>query len=76
MEKEEKYGRGKHPNSLANLTSHKGRPRSFDTPKKKRNIYVTQEGWEGLNPVLQEAGCKSVSELLEKLGRGWIKVSA
>lgn len=69
-----KYTPGSHPNSRANLTYHKGRPKVFSTTKKKRNLTVTEEGWEGLKPVLESTGCNSVSEFLEKVGRGQIEV--
>lgn len=67
---------GEHPNSQANLTYHEGRPLSFGVEKKKRNLTVTEEGWEGLQSVVKDLGCESVSEFLEKVGRGQVKVSA
>jgi hypothetical protein len=70
------YSPGRHPNTLANLTYHEGRPTIFDSPKKRRNVSVTEEGWKGLQPLMEETGCKSVSDLLEKLGRGLVKISA
>ena len=73
---EKKYRQGQHPNSKANLTYHHGRPQTFGVQKKKRNLTVTEEGWEGLMPIIEELGCKSVSEFLEKVGRGQVKVSA
>lgn len=72
----EKYAPGEHPNSKANLIYHEGRPKAFGAKKLKRNLTVTEEGWEGLQPIIKEAGCSSVSEFLEKLGRGQLKVSA
>jgi hypothetical protein len=71
-----KYSPGHHPNSQANLNYRGGRPKVFDSEKKRRNISVTEEGWEGLQPIVEELGCKSVSDLLEKLGRGVVKLSA
>ena len=70
------YAPGKNPNSLANLTYREGRPRLFDEEKKRRNLSVTEKGWKGLKSVADELGCKSVSEFLEKVGRGQVKVSA
>ncbi len=59
-----------HPNSLANLT---GRPQAYlDEKKKRRNLTVTDTGWEGAQPIVRKAGCASVSEFIEKLGRGQI----
>jgi hypothetical protein len=68
------YDKGKHPNSLANLTYHEGRPKLFDEGKKRRNLSVTEKGWNGLKSVADELGCSSVSDFLEKLGRGEVKV--
>ena len=67
------YKPGKHPNSLANLT-HEGRPKSYDTEKKQRYLSITEEGWRGVKEIVVEAKCKSVSELLEKLGRKELKI--
>ena len=67
------YSQGKHPHSLANLNYRGGRPLTFDSLKKKRSVSVTEEGWTGLQPVIEELGCKSVSEFLEKVGRGLVK---
>ena len=61
------YSLGKHPNSLANLNYRGGRPKTFDSSKKRRSVSVTEEGWEGLQPVIEELGCKSVSDFLEKV---------
>ncbi len=68
------YAQGKHPNSLANLNYRGGRPKTFDSSKKRRSVSVTEEGWEGLQPVIEELGCKSVSDFLEKVGRGLVKI--
>ena len=43
---EKKYAPGHHPHSQANLTYHEGRPLAFGAQKKKRNLTVTEEGWE------------------------------
>ena len=68
-----KYERGKHPSSLANLNYRGGRPKTFKTKKKQRTLTVTEEGWEGLQPVIEALGCKSVSDFLEKVGRGLLE---
>ena len=67
-------GRGKHPNSLENLTYNGGRPTQYDSSKKTRTLTVTEEGWLGFDKLAKQNGCSSRSELLEKLGRGIIKL--
>ena len=74
---ETKYGRGENPNSLANLTTGRGgRKSAFGAQKKQRYLTITDEGWEGAKKIAIAAGCSSVSELLEKLGREQVKVLA
>ncbi|MDJ0717320.1 MAG: hypothetical protein QNJ54_24400 [Prochloraceae cyanobacterium] len=75
---EQKYSKGKHPNSLSNLKPGSGRkPKAFaEEDKKRRYLTVTETGWEGVKPIIKQLGCSSVSEFLEKLGRGEIKLSA
>lgn len=59
-----------HPNSLANLS---GRPKAYlNEDKRRRSLTVTDTGWEGAQPIIRQAGCASVSEFIEKLGRGQI----
>lgn len=65
--------RGQHQNSLANLQP---RPKIYDEEKKRRTLTVTESGWEGSIEVIEALGCSSVSEFLERLGRGEVKVSA
>ena len=72
--KKSEYTPGTHPNSLENLTYHKGRPLAYDEPKKRREASVTQTGWDGLKQVAIEAGCTGISDLLEKLGRREIEL--
>lgn len=67
-------GRGKHPNSLDNLTYNGGRPKQYNSSKKTRTVTVTEEGWLGFDKLAKQHGCSSRSELLEKLGRGIIKL--
>ena len=62
-----------HPNSLQNL-NREGRPHAFDEDKKRRYLTVTETGWEGTVAIASSHDCKSVSELLEKLGRGELVV--
>ena len=66
--------KGKHPNSLANLNYRGGRPKSFGTKKKQRTLTVTEEGWEGLKPLIEQLECKSVSDFLEQAGRGLLEI--
>ncbi len=67
------YKPGEHPNSLANLI-HEGRPKAYGTEKKQRYLSITEEGWNGVKNVAKMADCNSVSDLLEKLGRGDFKI--
>ncbi|WP_238569034.1 hypothetical protein [Xenococcus sp. PCC 7305] len=67
-------GRGRHPNSLDNLTYNGGRPTQYDSSKKTRSVTVTEEGWVGFSQLAKQHGCSSRSELVEKLGRGIIKL--
>lgn len=69
------YKLGTHPKSLANLT-HEGRPKAYGVEKKQRYLSVTEEGWNGVKEIVAEAECKSVSELLEKLGRRELKITS
>jgi hypothetical protein len=65
--------RGHHPNSKANLQA--GRPTAFDEKKKVRAVSVTQQGWTGITEMAEAFGCSSVSEFLERLGRGELKIA-
>ena len=67
--------RGKHPNSLANLQLGGGKS-TFAEPKKVHQVTVTSEGWQGLRQLAKATGHKSISELLEKLGREGVKAIA
>jgi len=73
---EAKHKPGEHPNSLANLNYRGGRSKAFGVEKKQRYLTITDEGWEGIQLVAKAAGCGSVSDLLEKIGRGQIKLPA
>ena len=62
-----------HPNKIANLS---GRPKAYlNEVKKRRNLTVTETGWQGSQPIIRKLGCASVSEFIEKLGRGQIDFS-
>lgn len=64
--------RGHHQNSLANLQP---RAKTYNEEKKKRTLTVTESGWEGAVQAIEAAGCSSVSEFLEKLGRGEVRIA-
>ena len=68
------YKPGEHPNSQANLNYHGGRPKSYGEEKKSRYLTITESGWAGVQSAAREAGCTSVSDLLEKLGRGQVNL--
>jgi hypothetical protein len=61
------------PRSLANLTRD-GRPQAWGAPKRARRVTVTDEGWQGCQAAAEAAGAASVSDLLERIGRGLIVV--
>ena len=67
-----KYSQGKNPNSLANLKlGYGGRNKAYGSEnKKRRHLTVTDTGWEGAQVFIKQYGCKTVSEFLEKAGRG------
>lgn len=71
--KKSEYKLGKHPNSLANLT-HEGRPKAYGTPKKQRYLSITDEGWKGAKDIAKTIDCTGVSDLIEKVGRGQLKI--
>lgn len=58
---------GRHINSLANLGP---RPLKYGEPKKKHVFNLTGTGWAGLQALAKASGFSSVTELLERLGRG------
>lgn len=62
--------------SLANLELGRrpgyGRTPKYGERKKPRGITVTDSGWDGLQHLAQEEGV-SVSELIERIGRGLLK---
>lgn len=68
---EKKIGRGNNPNSRQNLS-----PRTplYGETKKVHEVTVTEEAWVALKEVVKTSGCRSVSDLLEKLGRGELVV--
>jgi hypothetical protein len=76
METAVKYQHGKHPNSLANLTPGSGgRPKTYSEDKKNRQLTVTKTGWDGAKELAAMLNCDGISDLIEKLGRGELKIS-
>ena len=63
---------GRHINSRANLGP---RPLKYGEPKKKHALTLTGTGWTGLQALASASGFSSVTELLERLGRGEYTVS-
>ena len=58
---------GRNPKSLANLGP---RPLKYGEPKRKHVCSLTDTGWTGLQTLASALGFSSVTELLERLGRG------
>ena len=61
------------PKSLLNLKPGERKPR-YSEAKKKRNLSVTDTGWEKAKESIKEELGISVSELLEQIGRGKYKI--
>jgi hypothetical protein len=61
------------PKSLENLR-HEGRPPAFEEEKKRRTLTVTDSGWEGTMSVAKTLDCRGISELIELIGRGQLRV--
>lgn len=73
--KESKLTRAKiNPRSLENLR-HEGRPPAFEEEKKRRTLTVTDSGWEGAMSVAKTLDCRGISELIELIGRGQLRVT-
>lgn len=60
------------PRSRDNL---KPRKRYYEEPKKRHEVMVTPEGWEGFKALASGRGL-SASELIEQLGRGLIGIDS
>ncbi len=63
--------RGTNSKSLKNLEA-RGRTPDWDESKKRRYLSVTNTGFNGALKLGRSLGCNSVSDLLEKVGRGEI----
>jgi hypothetical protein len=68
------YQRGQNPNSKDNLTYHEGRPVIWDEPTKTHGITVTDSAWDGLKKLVKSKGYRSVSDLIEIVGRDYIDI--
>jgi hypothetical protein len=55
--------------SLRNLTNSGSLPR-YEEGKKRRQLTVTDEGWNATKAIAKKQFKLSVSEMLEKIGRG------
>lgn len=64
--KKSEYRPGENPKSLENLST---REPIYGEKKKRRELTVTDEGWEGAKQVAKELGCSSLSDLIEQIGR-------
>ena len=61
--------RGKYKGRKENPPNPDGRPLTYEGPKKRRNLSVTQAGWEKVQAIAEQYDL-SVSEMLERLARG------
>lgn len=68
------YQRGQNPKSKDNLTYHEGRPVVWDEPTKTHGITVTDSAWDGLKQLVKTKGYRSVSDLIEIIGREYIDI--
>ncbi|MEL6161108.1 MAG: M23 family metallopeptidase [Cyanobacteria bacterium J06623_5] len=67
------------PAASSTDSPHLGNPRGVDFeagagPKRPCRVTVTAPGWNGARMAAIAAGCSSVSEMLEKLGRGELSI--
>lgn len=70
---ESNYKPGENPKSLKNLEK-RGRTPVYDEHKKRREVIVTETGWEGFKQLAKDVGL-SASELIERLGRGTVQLA-
>lgn len=64
------FSPGEHPHSKENL---KPRETMYEENKKRRYVMATDPGWEGFKAIAKELGI-SASELIERIGRGILRV--
>ena len=62
------------PISLKNLNRKGTKPR-YDEPKKPRRLTVTDSGWQQAKAIAKRDLGLSVSELVERIGRGELIVA-
>ena len=67
-----RVGRGNNPNSRANLLTE---PR-YGEKKKTLTLTVTPTGKTEAARIASELGCRSLSDLIEQIGRGKIRLEA
>ena len=63
-----------HPNSLANLELSNGSTPRYEEVKKRRHITVTNPAWDAAKQSIKEELKISVSEAIELIGRGELKL--
>ena len=68
--KKSEFNPGEHPHSQENLQP---REPTYGESKKRRPVMVTDEGWEGFKVIAKRLGV-SASELVERIGRGIVKL--
>ena len=69
--------RGEHPNSLANLTSHKGRPKvssEWGEDPVKYTTTLTPTAKAKLSDVVKTKGFRSIPDFLEHVARELIEI--
>jgi hypothetical protein len=59
--------------AIAGIANRNGRITPYKG-KKTHEVSVTPEGWDGAKAIAKQVGCSSVSELLEKIGRGELQI--
>jgi hypothetical protein len=62
----------KAPSKISSQPPEKSR---YLAPKQRCTVTVTELGWAGAKEAALKAGCQSISELLERLGRGELSIS-
>lgn len=60
------------PDSISNSAD--ARERLVASPKRLCRVTVSEPGWQGARTAAIAAGCSSVSDMLEKLGRGELSI--
>jgi hypothetical protein len=71
VRKKSDYKPGENPVSLENLSTRKP---TYGEKKKRREISVTDEGWNAARAAATKAGFASLSDVIELWGRGLVEV--